>query len=65
MTEMAEIGFQNGLGTEFSQGSELRSETSAAVPHHSEVSLNQVKVRRAPTVSAQQSQIVISEVPAG
>ena len=44
MTEMAEIvtGFQNWLGTEFPQESELRSETSAAVPHHINVSLSQV-----------------------
>ena len=30
----------------------------AAVPHHIKVSLSQVKVRRAPTASAQQSQIM-------
>ena len=45
--------------------STLRSETSAAVPHPTKVSLSQVKVTRAPTASAQQSKIVISEVPAG
>ena len=51
--------------TEFPQESELRSETSAAVPHPTKVSLSQVKVTCAPTASAQQSKIVISEVPAG
>ena len=54
MTEMAEIENPNWLGTEFPQESELRSETSAAVPHHIKVSLSQVKVRRVPTASAQQ-----------
>ena len=65
MMEMAEIvtRFSELVRTEFPQESELRSETSAAVPH--KVSLNQVKVRRPPTASAQQSQIAISEVPAG
>ena len=61
------------LGTGFPQESELRSETSAAVPHPTKVSLafylaqtlGQVKVTRAPTASAQQSKIVISEVPTG
>ena len=53
-------GLKNWLGTGFPQESELRSETSA---HHIKMSLSQVKVRRAPTASAQQSQIVISEVP--
>ena len=66
MTEMAEIvtpGLQNWLGTEFPQDSELRSETSAAVPHPTKVSLSQIKVRY--TLSEQQSQRVISEIPTG
>ena len=51
MTEMAEIapGLNNCLGTEFPQESELRSETSAAVPHPTKVSLSQINVRRART----------------
>ena len=62
MTEMVEIVTRFSelvLGTEFPQESELRSETSAAVPQHIKVSLSQVKVRSAPTASAQQSQIMI------
>ena len=46
MTEMAEIvtRFSELVRHRISEESELRPETSAAVPHHIKVSLSQVKV---------------------